>query len=408
MPKNYISILVFILFLISLYFISIIYQKQASKIYKKENLNKNNMTIEELNKKVKNNELQKMVFAGGCFWCTQASFNPEFGVVEAFSGYFGGKFPNPTYEDISSGETDHREVVLVYFNPASTTAKKMLVNFWHDVNPTQADGQFADIGKQYQTAIYYFNEEQKKLAEESKKILQDSKKFDEAKIVTEILDGQNLEFYPAEEYHQDYSEKNPVRYEYYKNGSGRSKFIKDNWLGDKTFEEFLQGSSPTKERLGEVVENSREGRWKNFTKEMKEKRLKELTSLQANVTQDESTETPFKNEYDKNYEKGIYVDIVSGEPLYSSSDKFDSGTGWPSFVKPISLDFLTLKTDNYLFYSRTEVRSRIADSHLGHVFDDGPVDRGGKRYCMNSAAMEFIPLDKMEKVGYGEFVKFIK
>jgi methionine-R-sulfoxide reductase len=148
--------------------------------------------------------------------------------------------------------------------------------------------------------------------------------------------------------------------------------------------------------------------WKNFTGEAKEKRLKELTPTQFKVTQKEDTETPFQNEYDSNKEKGIYVDIVSGEPLYSSSDKFDSGTGWPSFTQPISLDFLTLKTDNYLIYSRTEVRSKIADSHLGHVFDDGPKDKGGKRYCMNSASLKFIPLADMEKLGYGEFLKFVK
>jgi methionine-R-sulfoxide reductase len=148
--------------------------------------------------------------------------------------------------------------------------------------------------------------------------------------------------------------------------------------------------------------------WKNFTGEAKEKRLKELTPTQFKVTQKEDTETPFQNEYDSNKEKGIYVDIVSGEPLYSSSDKFDSGTGWPSFTQPISLDFLTLKTDNYLVYSRTEVRSKIANSHLGHVFDDGPKDKGGKRYCMNSASLKFIPLAEMESFGYGEFMKFVK
>ncbi len=384
-----------VLCLAAVYFGSIYYQKLTSK-----NIMQNDPKILTLEERIKKGELQKMVFAGGCFWCTEAAFNSEFGVEAAVSGYFGGKFPNPTYEDVSSHSIDHREVVQVYFNPASSSIKKLLVNYWHDINPTQADGQFQDFGHQYTTAIYYFSNEQKKLAEESKKVLEESKKF-QKKIVVEVLDGQGLEFYPAEEYHQDYSVKNPARYELFKKGSGRSDFIKNNWKGDKTFESFLNLTNAEVETLsGSAI-------WKKFTPEMKSKRLSELTSLQIKVTQNEDTEMPFENEYDKNQEKGIYVDVVSGEPLYSSKDKFDSGTGWPSFVKPISLDFLTLKTDNYLFYSRTEVKSKIADSHLGHVFDDGPLERGGKRYCMNSAAMRFVPLSEMAKLGYADFVKFV-
>jgi peptide methionine sulfoxide reductase msrA/msrB len=156
------------------------------------------------------------------------------------------------------------------------------------------------------------------------------------------------------------------------------------------------------------VERAGERVWKNFNEKIKQEKLKELTDLQIKVTQHEGTESPFANDYDKNYSKGIYVDIVSGEPLFLSSDKYDSGTGWPSFVKPISDEMVTLKTDYFLFYPRTEVRSKVANSHLGHVFDDGPVDRGGKRYCMNSAAMKFVPLAEMEKAGYSEFIGLIK
>jgi peptide methionine sulfoxide reductase msrA/msrB len=272
--------------------------------------------------------------------------------------------------------------------------------------PQQTDGQFADIGFQYTTAIYYFNEEQKTLAEESKNILENSKKFADKKIVTEILSGSGLIFYPAEEYHQDYAEKNPVRYEYYKNGSGRAQFINENWLGDKTFDGFLKKTYLTPNPSPKLGEGKMD--WKNFSGKIKEENLKKLTQLQKDVTQNEATERPFENEYDKNYEAGIYVDIVSGEPLYSSKDKFDSGTGWPSFVKPINEEVLTLKTDYFLFYPRTEVRSKIADSHLGHVFDDGPKELGGKRYCMNSAAMKFIPLKDMEKEGYSEYIKYVK
>lgn len=387
------SLMLFGGFLLCIYFGSIIYQKTSSKINNKKDSIKYSMNIQELDKKVATGELQKAVFSGGCFWCTEAVFNPEYGVVQAVSGFFGGTATSVSYEN----HGDHREGVLIYFNNASTSYKKLLVNYWKHIDPTQVDGQFADVGSSYKTAIYYFNAEQKKLAEESKKILEDSKKFDQP-IAVEILDGAPFTFYPAEEYHQDYSIKNPTRYEYYKEGSGRSDFIHKYWDNDKTFDNFLKESS------GAMMVPA----WKNLTPEMKAKRLKELTDLQIKVTQHEGTESPFANEYDKNKEVGIYVDIVSGEPLFLSSDKFDSGTGWPSFVKPISEEVLNLKTDYFLFYPRTEVRSKIADSHLGHVFDDGPVDKGGKRYCMNSAAMKFIPLADMEKAGYGEFVSLVK
>lgn len=395
--NNIIALLLFGGFVICAYFATIIYQKFTSKINIEVNQEKYNMNIQELDQKVLSGELQKSVFSGGCFWCTEASFDPEYGVVQAVSGFFGGTSPNPTYE--SHG--DHREGVLVYFNNASTSYKKLLVNYWKHIDPTQDNGQFADIGSSYKTAIYYFNNEQKELANESKTILQESKKFGDKKIVVEILNGTDYAFFPAEEYHQDYAEKNPVRYDYYKTGSGRSDFVKTNWKEDKTFDSFLNSS-------GAEPSEKLSSNWQNFNQSIKEAKLKELNPIQIKVTQHEGTETPFANEYDKNYEKGIYVDIVSGEPLFLSNDKFDSGTGWPSFVKPIDEKLLTFKTDNFLFYSRTEVRSKIADSHLGHVFDDGPKDRGGKRYCMNSAALKFIPLASMEKLGYGEFISFIK
>lgn len=397
--KIFIYVVLVFFCLVLIYLGSVIYQKSVSQINTNENNQKYNMNLQELDAKVASGELQKAVFSGGCFWCTEASFSPEYGVVQAISGFFGGTATNVSYEN----HGDHREGVLIYFNNASTSYKKLLVNYWKHIDPTQEDGQFADTGSSYKTAIYYFNQEQKKLAEESKKILQDSKKFDDKKIAVEILSGDGFTFYPAEEYHQDYAEKNPVRYNYYKAGSGRSEFIHKYWDNDKTFEKFLISTIPLSFGEGQG------GRvWKNFNSEMKTEKLKTLTSLQIKVTQHEGTEPPFANEYDKNYQAGIYVDIVSGEPLFLSTDKFDSGTGWPSFVKPISEEMLTLKTDYFLFYPRTEVRSKIADSHLGHVFDDGPADRGGKRYCMNSAAMKFIPLPEMEKLGYGEYVKLVK
>ena len=142
----------------------------------------------------------------------------------------------------------------------------------------------------------------------------------------------------------------------------------------------------------------------DFKKPSKEELKKKLTELQFDVTQEEGTERPFQNEYWDNHEPGIYVDVVSGEPLFSSTDKFDSGTGWPSFVKPIEVANIVTKKDRRIFMSRIEVRSKHADSHLGHVFEDGPKDRGGLRYCMNSAAMRFIPKAKLAEEGYGKYL----
>ena len=235
--------------------------------------------------------------------------------------------------------------------------------------------------------------------------IQKNKDFKNKKIATEILPYNN--FYPAEEYHQDYKDKNPARYQYYREGSGRNAFIKIHWPDGS-----LQGTKPLlstapspKEGVNTKVKNT----WQNFSQSDKEKRLKELTPIQYKVTQKTGTEPSHAvGNYNDNKESGIYVDIVSGEPLYLSSDKFDSGTGWPSFVKPISSTAVTTRVDSGLFSTRTEIRSAIADSHLGHVFDDGPVDRGGKRYCMNGAALRFVPVSQMSIEGYGEYISQIK
>ena len=209
----------------------------------------NDPRIQALETRVQTGELEKIVFAGGCFWCTEASFDPEYGVVQAFSGYFGGKFENPTYEQVSGHQTDHRESVIIYYNNASTSLPKLLVNYWHSIDPTQTDGQFSDIGFQYTTAIYYFTDSQKQLAEASKQVLENSKKFGGEKIAVQVLSGQDLVFYPAEEYHQNYAEKNPVRYEYFKKGSGRTDFIKTYWSKDHTFDKFIEESRGEKKFL---------------------------------------------------------------------------------------------------------------------------------------------------------------
>jgi peptide methionine sulfoxide reductase msrA/msrB len=346
---------------------------------------------------------EKIILAGGCFWCTESEFNHVVGVVSAVSGYADSEKSNLTYQEVGSEKVKAREAVEVIYDPKVISIPKILEIYWRHINPADAGGQFADRGYQYTTAIYFTKDAQKIEAERLKKKIDDSKKLPTS-VVTEILPFVN--FYAAEEYHQDYKDKNPFRYNAYREGSGRNTFIRNNWLDTSTSVKEIFENNITNTMDKNKINTTQS--WKNFTAKEKEEKLKTLTDLQFKVTQKEGTEKSFSNEYNGNKEKGIYVDIVSGEPLFLSSDKYDSGTGWPSFVKPIDESDVTLHVENGIFSSRTEVRSKIADSHLGHVFPDGPSDRGGKRYCMNSASLRFIPVADLEKEGYGDYIPLIK
>ncbi|MDD1515318.1 peptide-methionine (S)-S-oxide reductase MsrA [Priestia megaterium] len=308
-------------------------------------------------------------FAGGCFWCMVSPFDELPGIINIVSGYTGGHKEHPTYNEVCSNKTGHYEAVQIKFDPNIFPYQKLLNLFWQQIDPTDPNGQFNDRGESYRTAIFYHNQKQKELAELSKSELEESKKFNKP-IVTEILPAKP--FYPAEEKHQDYYKKNSLHYQLYKEGSGRASFIRENW----------------KNNHGKAVAK--------------------LSDIQYNVTQSNGTEAPFTNEYWDTKDEGIYVDIVSGEPLYSSLDKFDSGCGWPSFTKPLKNSELSENLDTSHGMRRIEVRSNSSDSHLGHVFEDGPQDQGGLRYCINSAALRFIPKEKLVEEGYGEYLHTFK
>jgi len=310
------------------------------------------------------------VFAGGCYWCMDASFEKLSGLKDVISGYAEGV----SSKSINTGQV---EAIKVIYDPKVTSYEELVDYYWKQFNPTDAGGSFYDRGPQYESYIFYQNNSQKAYAEKSKEDL-DKLNIFKKPIVTGIV--KFIKFTPVQESEQHYYKKNPGRYYSYRKASGRDDYIKSIW-GD------IRATAYTKPA---------------------EKVLKaELTPLQFNVTQHGATEMPFTNKYVNNHREGIYADIISGEPLFSSADKFNSGTGWPSFTKPIDDYFIAKKTDTSDGMLRVEVSGRESGSHLGHVFDDGPAPTH-LRYCLDSAALRFIPKDSLAQEGYGEYSYLFK
>jgi peptide methionine sulfoxide reductase msrA/msrB len=324
------------------------------------------------------------LFAGGCFWSMQKAFDEVPGVLQTTVGFAGGRTGTVSYDQVSTGRTGHAETVEVVYDPARIGYDSLLQVYWHHIDPLTVNQAFCDRGPQYRSIVFYRDAEQKRLAEASKRALDRSGRF-KTPVVTAIESA--TPFQPAEEYHQEFYRKQPARYEAYRIGCRRDERLKQLWGGGETT------TSQAKTKGWDPM---------TFTKPKKAELKDKLTPEQFAVTQEDATERPFHNTYWNNHEPGIYVDVVSGEPLFSSLDKYDSGTGWPSFTRPLEPRNVVTHTDRSLFMERTEVRSAHADSHLGHLFDDGPKPTG-LRYCMNSASLRFIPVNKLEAEGYGQY-----
>ncbi|PWJ74762.1 UNVERIFIED_CONTAM: peptide methionine sulfoxide reductase msrA/msrB [Murimonas intestini] len=326
--------------------------------------------VSSMKEKKQPDNLKEIYFAGGCFWGVEEYFSRIPGVYDVISGYANGNKENPTYEEVCSDKTGFAETVQVKYDPGIISLRTLTEQYFEIIDPVSVDRQGNDRGSQYRTGIYYTEEKDRASIQV---VMNEVRKEYTEPLAVELEMLQN--FYPAEDYHQDYLQNNPGGYCHIDFSSLDKLEIRQNGtVGRKLDEEDIRAR---------------------------------LTDEQFNVTQNSFTEHPFSGEYWDNDEPGIYVDVVTGEPLFSSADKFDSGCGWPSFTKPVDQDAVIEEEDTSLGMNRTEVRSHDGDSHLGHVFDDGPEEAGGLRYCINSASLRFIPLDKMEEEGYGDYISAV-
>lgn len=305
-------------------------------------------------------------FAGGCFWGTQAYFDKIDGVVQTEVGYANGLVENPTYEQVCTGATGFAETTKIIYDAEKVNLYQLLEHLFRTINPTSLNKQGGDVGTQYRTGVYSINSKDRQIVRDFFELV--SNNYDN-EIVVENLPIKN--YYKAEDYHQKYLDKNPGGYCHVDLSKAED---------DLKYSKYIK---PSDDKLKES-----------------------LTKTQYEITQNSDTEMPFSSEYDDFYNKGIYVDIVTKQPLFSSTDKYDAGCGWPSFSRPIE-DAINYHEDNTLSRRRIEVKSKSGDTHLGHVFNDGPKDKGGLRYCINGASLEFIPVEEMEEKGYGEYIKYV-
>ena len=320
------------------------------------------------NAQTKKMNTKEIYFAGGCFWGTEHFLKQIRGVVSTEVGYANGNVANPTYKQVCQGNTQFAETVKVVYNPSEVALPLLIDLYLKSIDPTSLNKQGNDRGSQYRTGIYYKDKGDETIIRQQLAAL--AKQYSKP-IVVENLPLKN--FYPAEDYHQDYLDKNPHGYCHL---------------------------SPALFEMARKANAKKAAPKTSYTVKDQATLKKELTAMQYEVTQNSATEPPFRNEYWKEKREGIYVDITTGEPLFASTDKFESGCGWPSFSKPISKKLIKEYLDKSHNMIRTEVRSKLGNAHLGHVFTDGPKDKGGLRYCINSASLRFIPKEEMEKEGY--------
>ena len=309
---------------------------------------------------------KKIYLAGGCFWGTEHLFSLVDGVVKTAVGYANSNVANPSYEMVRTGDTGAAETVEVIYDDTMVGLSELLVIYFRSIDPLSLNRQGGDVGTQYRTGIYYVDTDDLPVIEAVVATIQ---RRHSQPLAVEVMPLKN--FYPAEQYHQEYLYKNPGGYCH---------------VDPELFREMKAKKAQRKEKI-----------------ELRER----LTPLQWEVTQNGATERPFVNEYDHEFRPGIYVDITDGTPLFISAKKYDSGCGWPAFTRPITQDLITELPDYSFGRTRTEVRSASSGAHLGHVFPDGPAEDGGLRYCINSAALKFIPLAEMEEAGYGNYIPLI-